>query len=218
VPAGPPETTAPAPPPAVPAAEAEAPVIPVVDDREPTLVDPLGQAAAAVDAAEEPRVRRRAERTEAKARRRADKAERKRSAAADSLTPQLPRINPLVAAIITGALSGLATVLLAFGAARGCDAMRGTESCGGGLGLLAVVAILVIEILIGANLLKAWRIADPFSTSFLAVGVVATIAMLAFLDHINSPWMLLVIPLMTAAAFALSWWVTVRVIEEHPVE
>ena len=202
----------------------EAPVFPVLDDTDPTLVDPLGQAATALDAADEARARRRAQRTEAKAqrsegkaRRRADKAERKRSAAADSLAPRRPRINPLVGAIITGALSGLATVLLAFGAARGCDALRGTESCGGGVGLLAVVGILAIEVLIGATLLKACRIADPFSTSFLGVGVVATIAMLAFLDHINSPWMLLVIPLMTAAAFALSWWVTVRVIDEHPM-
>jgi hypothetical protein len=29
--------------------------------------------------------------------------------------------------------------------------------------------------------------------------------------------MLLVIPLMTAVAFAMSWWVTVRFIDEHPM-
>jgi hypothetical protein len=29
--------------------------------------------------------------------------------------------------------------------------------------------------------------------------------------------MLLVIPVMTAVAFALSWWVTVRFIDEHPM-
>ena len=188
-----------------------------LDAIEPTAVDPLDHAAAALDASEEARARRREQRTEAKARRRASKAERKRAAASDVLEARLPAINPLVAAILTGAVAGLATVLLAFGAGRACDAVRGTESCGGGAGLLAVVGILAIEVLIGAGLLKAWRIADPFSTSFLGVGVVATIAMLAFLDHINSPWMLLVIPLMTAVAFALSWWVTVRVIDENPM-
>jgi hypothetical protein len=184
---------------------------------EPTLVDPLQQAAEAMDVSQGSWARRRAERAEAHARRRAEKAERRQSAPSEALSLRLPRINPLVAAILSGLLAGLATVLLAFGAARGCEALRGTDSCGGGLGLLAVVAILGLAIVIGATLLKAWRIADPFSTSFLGVGVVATIAMLAFLDRINSPWMLVVIPLMTAAAFALSWWITVRVIDEHPM-
>jgi hypothetical protein len=118
---------------------------------------------------------------------------------------------------VTGALAGLTAVLLAIGASKGCEAIRDTSSCGGGAGLLALVAILAIEVLIGANLLKAWKISDPFSTSFLGVGVVATIAMLTFLDELDSPWMLLVIPLMTAVAFALSWWVTVRFIDEHPM-
>ena len=106
---------------------------------------------------------------------------------------------------------------LAFGAARGCESVRDTDSCGGGIGLLAIVAILAIEVVIGANLLKAWQISDPFSTSFLGVGLVATLAMLIFLDDLDSGWMFLVIPLMTAVAFALSWWVTVRFIDEHPM-
>jgi hypothetical protein len=82
---------------------------------------------------------------------------------------------------------------------------------------LALIAILALEVAIGATLLKAWQIADPASTSFLGVGIVATIAMLVFLDQLDSPWMLLVIPLMTAAAFTLSWWVTVSFIDEHPI-
>jgi hypothetical protein len=139
------------------------------------------------------------------------------TAPADALVARLPTVKPLYAAIITGLLSGLAVVLLAIGASAGCEAVRGTSSCGGGLGLLATVALLAIEFLIGANLLKAWQISDPFSTSFLGVGVVAIFAMLLFLDDIDSPWMLLVIPLMTAAAFAVSWWVTVRFVDEHPM-
>jgi hypothetical protein len=140
-----------------------------------------------------------------------------RFAPADALVARLPEIKPAYAAIISGLLAGLAAVLLAIGASKGCDAVRDNSSCGGGAGLLAIVAILAIEVLIGANLLKAWQISDPFSTSFLGVGVVATIAMLTFLDSLDSPWMLLVIPLMTAVAFVLSWWVTVRFIDEHPM-
>jgi hypothetical protein len=130
---------------------------------------------------------------------------------ADALVARLPAIPPLLAAVLTGTLAGLVTVLLALGAREGCQAVRGTESCGGGAGLLAVVAILVIEVLLAANLLKAWRISDPFSTSFLGVGLVTTIAMLFFLGHIDSPWMLLVIPALTAVMFALSWRVTVYI-------
>lgn len=136
---------------------------------------------------------------------------------AEALVAALPQIKAVYAALVAGALAGLAAVLLAIGASKGCEAVRDTSSCGGGAGLLALVAILAIEVLIGANLLKAWQISDPFSTSFLGIGVVATIAMLTFLDELDSPWMLLVIPVMTAAAFALSWWVTVRFIDEHPM-
>ena len=130
---------------------------------------------------------------------------------ADALVARLPAIPPLLAAVLTGALAGLITVLLALGAREGCQAVRGTESCGGGAGLLAVVAILVVEVLLAANLLKAWRISDPYSTSFLGVGLVTTIAMLFFLGNIDSPWMLLVIPVLTAIMFALSWRVTVYI-------
>jgi hypothetical protein len=192
-------------------------------------VDPLDAAAAALDAPPKSRRSKGSERAAARAARREEKAARReekaadreeevrqeRPAPADALVARLPAINPVVAAILTGTLSGLAAVLLAFGAARGCEQVRNTDSCGGGLGLLAIVAILALEVVIGANLLKAWQISDPFSTSFLGVGLVATLAMLIFLDDLNSPWMLLVIPLMTAVAFALSWWVTVRFIDEY---
>ena len=162
----------------------------------------------------ESRARRHAEKAESRERRRAEKAS-SRPAPAEALVARLPEIKPVYAAIITGALSGLATVALAIGATRGCEAVRDNSSCGGGVGLLALVAILAIEVLIGANLLKAWRISDPFSTSFLGVGLVAIIAMLTFLDSLDSVWMLLVIPALTAAAFLLSWWVTVRIIDEE---
>jgi hypothetical protein len=164
-----------------------------------------------------PRPSRRTRRDETRARRRAEKADRDRPAPGKALVAVLPSIKPLYAAIISGALSGIAAVLLALGASRGCEAVRDTSSCGGAGGLLALIVILALEVLVGATLLKAWQIADPYSTSFLGVGVVATLAMLIFLDQLDSPWMLLVIPLMTAAAFVLSWWVTVSFIDEHPM-
>jgi hypothetical protein len=167
------------------------------------------------------RARRREEKREAKRAAKLEKhdeAEQKwELAPAEALVARLPAIKPVYAALLSGAFAGLAAVLLTIGAAKGCEAVRDNSSCGGGVGLLAVVAILAIEVLIGANLLKAWQISDPFNTSFLGVGVVATVAMLLFLDQIDSVWMLLVIPLSTAVAFAGSWWITVRFVDEHPM-
>lgn len=136
----------------------------------------------------------------------------------ERLVAKLPPIKPGYAAILTGVIAGLISVFLAKGARTGCEAIRDNDSCGGGLGLLALVAILAIEVLIGANLLKAWKVADPFSTSFLGVGLVAMVSMLFFLNVLDSPAMLAVIPGITAVSFLLSWWVTVRFVEEPAEE
>jgi hypothetical protein len=139
---------------------------------------------------------------------------RSRSGASRLALPAVPPIPAHVAAMVAGAVAGLLTVLIGFLAAKGCDAVGGSDGCGGGLGLLALILILAIEVFIGAKLLQLWRITDPYSTSFLGVGLVAMVAMLVFLDSIDSAWMLLVIPVLTALAYLLSWWVTVRFVEE----
>ena len=182
--------TAPIPPVVAPAAPDEASA-PAQVHEAPTAIDPLDAAATS------------------------DNKPRRERKPASALVPS---ISPAFGAILTGAVSGLAAVGLAIGASRGCEAVRDTSTCGGKLGLLATLLILVLEVALGAALLKLWRIADPVSTSFLGVGLVAIIAMLTFLSHINSIWMLLVIPLMTAATFALSWWVTVRFIDEYDAD
>lgn len=144
----------------------------------------------------------------------ADEAETGRRRAPRERRPvTLPRINPRVAALVTGLLVGLVGVLLSFGASQGCEAVRGVGSCGGA-GLFALLAVLAIEVVLGAILLKAWGIVDPTSTSFLGVGLVAVLALLFFLSSLDSVWMLLVIPLLTAIMFLVSWWVTETFIEQ----
>jgi hypothetical protein len=76
------------------------------------------------------------------------------------------------------------------------------------VGLFALLAVVAIEVVLGAVLLKAWQITDPTSTSFLAVGLVAVLALLFFLGSLESVWMLLVLPVLTAITFLISWWVT----------
>ena len=125
----------------------------------------------------------------------------------------LPAIAPLQAAIVVGALIGLLAVLLTFASLKACDAVRGTDSCGGGPGLLLLVATLVLLTYVGGWLLRGFGIGDPGSTSFLAVGLLAVLAMLFFLDVIYNWWMIIVIPLVAMATYALSWWVTTRFVD-----
>ena len=120
---------------------------------------------------------------------------------------ELPVINPRLAVAISGGVVGLVGVALTSVAGRGCEVIRGVGSCGG-VGLLALLVILVLEILLGAVLLKAWRLTDPTSTSFLGVGLAAVFVMLFLLTSLESLWMFLVIPLLSVVTFLVSWLVT----------
>jgi hypothetical protein len=131
---------------------------------------------------------------------------------ADARVDELPVISPRLAAVVTGGLVGLVGVLLAYFASRGCETVRGVGSCGG-MGLLALLMILAIQVVLGAIILKAWRIADPTSTSFLGVGLVAVFVLLFLLSSLESVWMILVIPVVSSMTFLLSWWVTTTFVE-----
>lgn len=124
----------------------------------------------------------------------------------------LPALGALQAALVVGALIGLLAVLLIFASLKLCELVRGTDSCGGP-GLLLLVATLVLLTYVGGWLLRGFGIDDPGSTSFLAVGLLAVLAMLFFLDVIYSWWMVIVIPLVAMATYALSWWVTTRFVD-----
>jgi hypothetical protein len=125
---------------------------------------------------------------------------------------RMPAIGARIAALVTGAVVGLLGVVLAFLAQRGCEAVRGVGSCGA-IGLVALLAILAVEVVVGAILLKAWRLSDPASTSFLGVGLAAVLVLLFLLSSLESVWMLLVLPLLTALTFVLSCWVTTTFVE-----
>lgn len=128
--------------------------------------------------------------------------------------PRLPSLPGPVAAAATGGGVGLAGAAGTYAALAGCEAARGVSSCGGAPGFLILVAILVLMVLLGAVLLRALRVSDPTSTSFLAVGVVTVVVMLLMLDVIYSPWMFLAVPVLGALAFLLSHWVTTRFHDE----
>lgn len=120
----------------------------------------------------------------------------------------LPSLPGPAAAVASGIVVGLLMVGLTFGASRGCEAVRGTSSCGGGLGLTALVLILAAAIVVGGWLLRSFGVADGGSTSFLAVGIVAVVVLLLLVDVLDAWWMVLAIPAVGAAAYALAHWLT----------
>jgi hypothetical protein len=124
----------------------------------------------------------------------------------------LPRVPARAAAAVTGAVVGLLAVGLTWLGLQGCDLVRGTQSCGG-IGLLMLLLILVAMVVLGALMLRAWRIPDATSTSVLAVGLVAVICLLFLVDALTSTWMLLVIPLVGAATYVLAHAVTAKFAE-----
>ncbi|NUR06143.1 MAG: hypothetical protein HOQ22_03775 [Nocardioidaceae bacterium] len=130
--------------------------------------------------------------------------------------PQRPAKHPRLEAIVVGLLVGAVGAGLFYASLQGCDVVRGTESCGGGPGLLLVVVILGLMVLLGAVLLTARAVAEPRSTSFLGVGLLCVVLMVAALQQVFSSWMFLVVPLVSAAAYLIAHWVTTTYVEPQP--
>ena len=111
------------------------------------------------------------------------------------------------AALLTGAVIGVLAVLATYGSLRLCDLATGTPSCGRP-GLLLLAALLIALAYLGGGLLRRFGVEAPGSTSILAVGLLAVVAMLFLIDVLFAWWMVLVIPPVSMATYALAWWVT----------
>lgn len=123
-----------------------------------------------------------------------------------------PALTGLAAALVTGLAVGVLLVVMTAAGQRGCEAAQGTSSCGGA-GYPLILAILVVAVLAGGALLSRAGVPDPRSTSFLAVGLLAVIALLFLVESLDSWWMVAVIPVVSMATYAASHWVTTAVIE-----
>ncbi len=129
-----------------------------------------------------------------------------------SSPPKAPVVAGWVAASLTGIVVGLLLVGATAGSLQACEAVRGTSTCGG-TGVPILLAIMAALIAIGGVMLRLFHVPDPGSTSFLAVGMVAVIALLFLLDFLLSQWMLLVIPLISVSMYLLAFWVTTAFVE-----
>jgi len=124
----------------------------------------------------------------------------------------LPAIGGMAASMVVGAVVGLLTVGLTWASLRLCEVVQGTSSCGNP-GFFLLLAIMVAMVLIGSVLLRAFGVVDPGSTSFLGVGLVAVVALLFLVDLLFLWWMVIAIPAVAVASFALAHWVTTAFIE-----
>ena len=125
----------------------------------------------------------------------------------------LPAIGGMAASIVTGVLVGLLTVGATWGSLQLCEVVQGTPACGNP-GFFLLLAIMVAMVVVGRALLKAFGVPDPGSTSFLGMALVAVVALLFLVDLLFLWWMVLVIPAVSLAAYALAHWVTTSFVDE----
>ena len=128
----------------------------------------------------------------------------------------MPSLPPRLAVAVTGLLVGIVGVALTYVGLQGCDAVRGTATCGGGPGLLLLVVILAVMVLLGAACLRLLGIGEAGGTSFLAVGVVVVVCLLALQGVLQSAVMALVLPVLCVLAYLLAHLVTTAFVEPRP--
>ncbi len=123
--------------------------------------------------------------------------------------PSLPSLGASVAALVVGALVGLLGVGLTFGSLKACDAVTGTDSCGGP-GLLVVLVVVVLMIMAGSALLRAFGVPEPGGLSFLGVAIFVALCLVFLLEQLLEPWMVVVGPALCLVSFGIAHWVVNR--------
>lgn len=123
-----------------------------------------------------------------------------------------PPLTGRPAAAAVGFIAGGLAVLLTALSLRLCELVRGTSACGSP-GFLLLALIFAAVVATGGYLLRFLRVPDPFSTSFLAVGLTSVIALLFLIDVILAWPMIIVIPLLSAGLYVASHWVTTTFVE-----
>lgn len=139
--------------------------------------------------------------------------ERVRRPARDAV--RLPALPGIVAALVTGAVVGILAVASVWLSTTACEAVRGTGSCGGGPGLVILVATLLLLAYLGGWMLRGFGVAEAGSTSFLGLGSAVVVLLALFSQSFDEVWMVVVAPVVTVAGYALAWWVTSQIAQEE---
>jgi hypothetical protein len=124
----------------------------------------------------------------------------------------LPAIGALPATVVTGVLVGFITVGLTWASLQMCTLVKDTPSCGSP-GVFLLLVVFIVMVYLGAALLRAFRVRDPGSTSFLGMALLAVVVMAFLLGSLEEWWTVIVIPVVGAMTYGLSQWVTSRFVE-----
>ena len=124
---------------------------------------------------------------------------------------RLPLPGPVVT-LVTGAVVGLALVGLTSASLHLCSSVRGTSSCGKP-GILLLLVITGAMILLGSLLLRVGGVSAHGSTSFLGVGLMVVLILLALLPVLDEWWVVIVVPVVAMLTYAAAWWLTTTYVD-----
>jgi hypothetical protein len=127
-----------------------------------------------------------------------DEAEEERPGRYDA--PPLP---PGLILAVVGLLCGFATIALVWLSERGCERFRDTTNCGA-LGLPLLILIVVVTMVLGGTALSRLAMPHPKLIPFLGVAFMVALVVAFLTGHLDSPWILAVVPVVTAVTFLLA--------------
>lgn len=130
---------------------------------------------------------------------------------------RIPHWNPLPAAIFTGVVAGLVAVGLGLVALAIFNHIRGVSSGGGSWGSLTFVVVAFIAFAVGELLLSAFGSTQARLTSFLGIVLAITAILGLFLGLADSGWALLLVPVLCAMTYAISY-ALLSIAESSPEE
>jgi H+/Cl- antiporter ClcA len=114
-----------------------------------------------------------------------------------------PPLPPLLILAVVGLLCGFATIALVWLSERSCDRFRDTTNCGA-LGLPLLVLIVVVTIVLGGLALSRLAMPHPRLIAFLGVAFMLVLVLAFLTPNLDSPWILAVVPVLTAITFLLA--------------
>jgi hypothetical protein len=114
-----------------------------------------------------------------------------------------PPLPPQLILAVVGLLCGFVSLGLVWVGERGCEGVRGSSNCGA-LGLPLLVLIVAVTMVAGGIALR--RLAMPHAgvVSFLGVAFMLIVVLAFLTEKLDSPWMLAVVPVLTAITFLIA--------------
>ncbi|MFI5691994.1 hypothetical protein ACIA58_09165 [Kribbella sp. NPDC051586] len=114
-----------------------------------------------------------------------------------------PPLPPVLILAVVGLLCGFATIALIWLSERSCDRFRDTTNCGA-LGLPLLVLVVVVTMVLGGLALSRLAMPHPRLIPFLGVAFMVALVVAFLTGHLDSPWILAVVPALTAITFLLA--------------